>query len=114
MRSTCGAPDALLDLPREIWCTAEATLVARALVPYNLKPDDEEILILLLDLTRRGERLRSDVVRMGKAGVAAAAMNDWRTLTSRGPEDSPLGNWNHVRALARVVKAFRRAIEDCA
>ncbi|MFD5511047.1 DUF6415 family natural product biosynthesis protein [Streptomyces sp. NPDC127051] len=92
----------------------EAALVARALVPYNLKPHDEEILILLLDLTRHGERLRGDVIRLGKADVAAAAVGDWHALTTRGPEDSPLGTWNHVRALARVVKALRRAVEDSA
>ncbi|MCX4629232.1 MULTISPECIES: DUF6415 family natural product biosynthesis protein [unclassified Streptomyces] len=95
----------------EAMTVAEAALVARALVPYNLKPGDEEILVLLLDLTRHGERLRSDVVRLGKADVAAAAVEDWHTLTSRGPDNSPLGIWNHVRALARVVKAFRRAME---
>lgn len=90
----------------------EAALVARALVSYNLKPGAEEVLVLLLDLTRHGERLRGDVVRLGKEDVAAAAIEDWRTLTSRGPEDSPLGTWNHVRSLARVVKALRRAMDN--
>ncbi|MCJ1680563.1 DUF6415 family natural product biosynthesis protein [Streptomyces sp. APSN-46.1] len=87
-------------------------LVAKALVPYNLKPSQQEIEVLLDGLTRCGEQLLGDVVRLGKTDVAAAALEDWHTLTCRGPEDSPLGAWNHARALARVIKVFRRAVDQ--
>lgn len=88
------------------------TLVAKALVPYNLKPSRQEIEVLLGGLTRHGEQLLGDVVRLGHADAAAAALEGWHTLTSRGPEDSPLGTWNHARALARVGRAFLRAVDQ--
>ncbi len=46
--------------------TDVTSLVARALIPYNLKPPNEEIEALLSALTRHGEYLLADVVRLGR------------------------------------------------
>ncbi|MFJ3516563.1 MULTISPECIES: DUF6415 family natural product biosynthesis protein [unclassified Streptomyces] len=89
-----------------------AVLVAKTLVPYNLKPPDGEIEVLRSGLARHGEQLRGEVVRLGRADAAAAALEDWRALIGSGPEDTPLGAWNHARALARAVKAFRHVIDS--
>ncbi|MFD6889104.1 DUF6415 family natural product biosynthesis protein [Streptomyces sp. NPDC059957] len=84
-------------------------LVSRALVPYNDKPDEVTIASLVDDLLRYGESLLDDVPR---DETTAAARGDWRMLTVEGPTDSPLGNWNHARALARTVRNFHRFLAE--
>jgi hypothetical protein len=86
-----------------------SAVVGRALGPYNQKPDEAEIAHLVDDLLRHGGLLLADV-----AGheAAAAALTDWHRLTTDGPTDSPLGNWNHARALARTVRTFLRVLAD--
>ncbi|MFD8577130.1 DUF6415 family natural product biosynthesis protein [Streptomyces virginiae] len=86
-----------------------SALLARALVPYNQKPDEATIAALVDDLLRHGESLLADV-----AGheAAAAALADWHRLTTEGPTDSPMGNWNHSRALARTVRSFHRVLAE--
>ncbi|MEU7552392.1 DUF6415 family natural product biosynthesis protein [Streptomyces sp. NPDC044571] len=98
------------DTPASAMAADAAALVSKALVPYNLKPPDEDIAALLSGLTIQGEQLLCDVIRRNGAAAAGNALEDWRTLTGRGPEASPLGDWNRVRALARVVRAFHRVI----
>ncbi|MFE7094602.1 DUF6415 family natural product biosynthesis protein [Streptomyces erythrochromogenes] len=88
---------------------AGTALVAKALVPYNQKPDEVEIALLTDDLLCYGAALAR---RAAGRERATAAMRDWDLLTSHGPTDSPVGNWNHARALARTVKAFRRALGE--
>lgn len=84
-------------------------LVSRALVPYNDKPDEVTIASLVDDLLRHGESLLADIPR---DETTAATRGDWRMLTVEGPTDSPLGNWNHARALARTVRNFHRALAE--
>ncbi|MFI8360695.1 hypothetical protein ACIGD1_11105 [Streptomyces sp. NPDC085612] len=61
------------------------------------------------DLLRQGESILSRIV---EHDAAAAALEDWARLTGEGPTDSPLGNWNHARALARVLKRFRSVLGE--
>ncbi|MER6250304.1 DUF6415 family natural product biosynthesis protein [Streptomyces sp. NPDC001584] len=78
-----------------------AGLVKRALVPYNLKPDDVDIEVLAERLLDSGSLLLAEVVDLGGA---AGPLADWHTLTDAGPGDGPLGQWNHARGLARTVR----------
>lgn len=82
-------------------------LVMRALVPYNQKPDEAEIICLVEGLVRHGEFLLADVAHLDEA---AAALGDWATLMNSGPEGTALGAWNHARALARTVRTFHRVL----
>ncbi|MFE5675121.1 DUF6415 family natural product biosynthesis protein [Streptomyces erythrochromogenes] len=86
-----------------------STLLARVLGPYNQKPGDVEIAQFVDDLLRQGDEL---LARVAGHEAAAAALGDWHRLTTEGPTDSPLGNWNYCRALARTVKTFRRVLAD--
>ncbi|WP_327263945.1 DUF6415 family natural product biosynthesis protein [Streptomyces sp. NBC_01232] len=86
-----------------------SALVARALVPYNQKPDERAIALLVDDLLRHGDSL---LVHVAGRQEAAAALGDWHRLTAEGPTDSPVGNWNHARALARTVRSFRRVLAE--
>ncbi|MGW2580852.1 DUF6415 family natural product biosynthesis protein [Streptomyces virginiae] len=84
-------------------------LVRSALRPYNQMPGTLAIAALVDDLLRHGELLLVDV-----SGVeaAAAALADWHTMTGSGPTDSPLGNWNHARGLARTVRTMYRVLSE--
>lgn len=88
---------------------AGAVLVEKALVSFRQKPSEVEIAKIVDDLLRHGEFLLADVA--GHDGVAVA-LEDWHMLTTRGPEDSPLGNWTHARALARTVRSMHRALTE--
>ncbi|MFJ4863384.1 DUF6415 family natural product biosynthesis protein [Streptomyces sp. NPDC088748] len=86
---------------------AGTVLVLRALVPYNQMPDADTIAHLVDDLLTHGGYLLRDVAGLGEA---SAALGDWHNLTTHGPTDSPMGNWNHARALARAVRSMHRAL----
>ncbi|MFD9480582.1 MULTISPECIES: DUF6415 family natural product biosynthesis protein [Streptomyces] len=76
-------------------------LVKRALVPYNRKPDDVDIEVLVDRLLDSGGLLLAEVVDLDGA---AAPLSDWHTLTSAGPGDGPLARWNYARGLARTLR----------
>ncbi|WP_327416124.1 DUF6415 family natural product biosynthesis protein [Streptomyces sp. NBC_01233] len=78
-----------------------AELVKRALVPYNRKPDDVDIEILAERLLEYGTLLLVEVVDLEGA---AAPLSDWHMLTDVGASKGPLGQWNHVRGMARTVR----------
>ncbi|MGW2584535.1 hypothetical protein ACWCYZ_24950 [Streptomyces virginiae] len=84
-------------------------LARRALRPYNEVPDASTTAVLVDDLLRHGEFLLADVSHIE---AAAPALADWHTLTTAGPTDSPFGNWNHARALARTVRTMHRVLSE--
>ncbi|WP_328739864.1 DUF6415 family natural product biosynthesis protein [Streptomyces erythrochromogenes] len=86
-----------------------SALVKRALAPYNQMPDSVTIACLADDLLRHGEEL---LARVAGHEEAEAALRDWRRLTADGPTDSPMGNWNHARALARTIRSFLRVLGE--
>ncbi|WP_327412504.1 DUF6415 family natural product biosynthesis protein [Streptomyces sp. NBC_01233] len=77
-----------------------AELVKRALVPYNRKPDDIDIEVLVERLLDFGILLLTEVVDLDGA---AAPLADWHALTSAGSGDGPLARWNYARGLARTI-----------
>ncbi|WP_423833375.1 DUF6415 family natural product biosynthesis protein [Streptomyces manipurensis] len=87
----------------------DSTLLKRVLGPYNQMPNDVEIAHMVDDLLRQGEEL---LARVAGHEQAAAALGDWHQLTTDGPTDQPLGNWNHARALARTVRSFHRVLAE--
>ncbi|MCJ1680861.1 DUF6415 family natural product biosynthesis protein [Streptomyces sp. APSN-46.1] len=82
-------------------------LVTKVLVPYNQKPGEGEIAGLVDALLSHGEFLLADVAQVPEA---AAALDDWHTLATGGPEDNPMGNWNYARGLARTIRTLHRVL----
>ncbi|MFI8104341.1 hypothetical protein [Streptomyces sp. NPDC086023] len=38
------------------------------------------------------------------------ALEDWQQAVGTGPRDEPLGNWNHTRGVARIVRTFHELL----
>ncbi|MER7760531.1 DUF6415 family natural product biosynthesis protein [Streptomyces sp. NPDC097619] len=89
-----------------------AELLTRTLVAYGNMPEPLEIARLTDALLTHGQELLPAAERArGADRRVAGALRDWARLTTEGPEDTSLGNWNHARALARAVRTLRRGLD---
>ncbi|MER7764542.1 hypothetical protein, partial [Streptomyces sp. NPDC097619] len=86
-------------------------LIAQALVAYARMPDPGELARIGEGLLAHGAGLSvaAEAVR-GVDPRVAGALRDWRRLVADGPAENSLGQWNHVRALARAVRTMRRGL----
>ncbi|WP_328924351.1 hypothetical protein OG429_06625 [Streptomyces sp. NBC_00190] len=78
-----------------------AALTATALVPLGRKPSEVKIAGITDGLIDQEVLLAAAVEHLPGGAVARAT---WEGLVFQGPEDTPLGNWAHSRALARTVR----------
>jgi hypothetical protein len=86
-------------------------LIHQALVPYERKPEAGEIARLTDGLLTLGAGLLAAAEALRETdGRVGGALRDWRQLTETGPTVSPLGNWDHARALARTVRTLHEAV----
>ncbi|MGW6688209.1 DUF6415 family natural product biosynthesis protein [Streptomyces sp. NPDC054961] len=87
--------------------TAEE-LAARALAPYDQRPDAEGVAHLIDDLISAGQNLHAAVSRIPGAQRterAGAALIEWSYFVDAGPlGHGDHANWNHARGLARIIR----------
>ncbi|MFI5766217.1 DUF6415 family natural product biosynthesis protein [Streptomyces sp. NPDC051563] len=91
-------------------------LTARALAPYAERPDAENVARLVDDLITAGCQLHTEVCRIPAAQRterAGAALSEWSYFIDVGPSTrGDHANWNHARALARILRNLAEAVGD--
>lgn len=90
--------------------------VARALAPYNERPDAVGVAHIVDDLITCGQRLHARIAglpRSERTPQAAGALADWEYAIAAGPSRSDAAaNWNYARGVARIVTSLGRAVRD--
>lgn len=91
-------------------------LLARALGPYEARPDAEGVACLIDDLITAGQGLHASAAEI-PAGLrtarAGSFLAEWTDVTGAGPLDSDdHANWNHARGLARILDNLVAALRD--
>ncbi|MFG2617827.1 DUF6415 family natural product biosynthesis protein [Streptomyces sp. NPDC048507] len=90
-------------------------LIRRAIVPYSDRPDTEAVAHLIDDLITHGQILHARVAALPqeqRTERAGAALVEWAYFVDAGPMGrDDHANWNHARALARILRNLRAAIE---
>ncbi|MGW8777573.1 DUF6415 family natural product biosynthesis protein [Streptomyces sp. NPDC055796] len=85
-------------------------LAARALAPYERRPDAEGVARLVDDLITAGQELHTTVSGIPAADRterAGAALVEWAYFAEAGPlRSDDRANWNHARGLARIIQAM--------
>jgi hypothetical protein len=103
-----------MDRPQDHADTTE--LVARALAPYSERPSPEDVALLVDDLIACGQKLLTAVTAIPKDQQAMRATEsaaEWEYFATVGPLGSGLhANWNHARALARIVQRMVHVLEQ--
>lgn len=91
-------------------------LIRRAIVPYSDRPDAEAVAYLIDGLITHGQILHAQVdalpegLRTERAG---AALVEWSYFAETGPMGyGDHANWNHARALARILRNLMTAVEQ--
>ncbi|GAA3238521.1 DUF6415 family natural product biosynthesis protein [Streptomyces lavendulae] len=88
-------------------------LIARAIVPYSERPDAEAVACLIDDLITHGQALHAQVAAIPGARRterAGAALAEWSYFVDAGPTGrGDHANWNHARALARILRSLHSA-----
>ncbi|WP_369780439.1 DUF6415 family natural product biosynthesis protein [Streptomyces sp. R33] len=83
-------------------------LVARALAEYMKRPPAEDVARLVDMLLTRGQELHDRVAELPEQDLPVGAgdvLSSWGYFSQAGPiGSSPNSNWNHCRALARIVQ----------
>ncbi|WP_331733340.1 DUF6415 family natural product biosynthesis protein [Streptomyces sp. NBC_01276] len=83
-------------------------LIRRAIAPYADRPDAEAVACLIDGLITHGQALHSQVAAIPSARRterAAAALAEWSYFVDAGPTGrGDHANWNHARALARILR----------
>ncbi|MER7466536.1 DUF6415 family natural product biosynthesis protein [Streptomyces sp. NPDC097981] len=83
-------------------------LVAHALAEYAKRPSPEDVARLVDMLLTRGQDIHDIVAarpRQDLTAGASDALYEWEYFSRVGPLGSgPHANWNHCRALARIIK----------
>ncbi|MFG2712374.1 DUF6415 family natural product biosynthesis protein [Streptomyces goshikiensis] len=85
-------------------------LAARALRPYEDRPDAEGVARLVDDLITAGQKLHTEVAGIPASSQtqrAAAALAEWSYFVAAGPlSGSDHANWNHARGLGRIAQVL--------
>ncbi|MGW1938940.1 DUF6415 family natural product biosynthesis protein [Streptomyces goshikiensis] len=85
-------------------------LAARALGPYEDRPDVEGVARLVDDLITAGQALHTEVAGIpvsGQTQRAISALAEWSYFVTAGPlSGSDHANWNHARGLGRIARVL--------
>ncbi|MFD8985133.1 DUF6415 family natural product biosynthesis protein [Streptomyces sp. NPDC059564] len=91
-------------------------LIGRAIVPYSDRPDAEAVARLIDDLITHGQVLHAQVGAMPssqRTERVGAALIEWAYFVDAGPPGrGDHANWNHARALARILRNLAAAPAD--
>ncbi|MFG2616214.1 DUF6415 family natural product biosynthesis protein [Streptomyces sp. NPDC048507] len=91
-------------------------LIGRAIVPYSDRPDAKTVAHLIDDLITHGQILHARVAALPqeqRTERAGAALVEWDYFAAAGPIGSgDHANWNHARALARILRNLRTAVDQ--
>ncbi|MER5810221.1 DUF6415 family natural product biosynthesis protein [Streptomyces sp. NPDC002033] len=91
-------------------------LIRRAIVPYSDRPDAEAVAYLIDDLITHGQVLHAQVAAMPsgqRTERVGAALAEWAYFADAGPTGrGDHANWNHARALARILRNLAAAPAD--
>ncbi|MFG2622032.1 DUF6415 family natural product biosynthesis protein [Streptomyces sp. NPDC048507] len=91
-------------------------LIGRAIVPYSDRPDAAVVARLVDDLITHGQVLHARVAAMPRerrTERAGAALVEWAYFVDAGPMGrGDHANWNHARALARILRSLASALAE--